>query len=179
MSKARIIKYCLFAMLTAVLVFSTSVSASGTISEVSRVQYFTIQNNNVCTTANHATTFYFNLNNISNNSVDITVYLYNDLGDEVTRVGSMGGAMGEYKASTFTPGTMFTLDGKSTVHYYTGFGKSAGECSDIPAYGKIVVHSDSGLIMANGEIKGVDLSTSVVYRILTQSQVIVNGANPF
>ncbi|MGI2294195.1 hypothetical protein [Paenibacillus sp. GXUN7292] len=180
MKKGKLMKIGLFIMLTVVLVFTSSISATSTVPEVSRVQYFTVQNNNVCSATDHHSIFYFNLNNISSVPVEMTVHFYNDVGDEITYAGSTGGSYGEYRPSSFIPGTPFSLNGKSTGHYYTGFGKNAIlACNDIPAYGKIVIHSDTGLVMANGEIRGVDLRSTVGYRMLTLTPISVNGGNPF
>ncbi len=52
----------------AVLIAIMSVSAIPVSADVSRVQYFTIQNNTACASSIRLTGLYFNVNNISNSS---------------------------------------------------------------------------------------------------------------
>ena len=73
---------------------------------VSRVQYFTIQNNTACASSIRLTGLYFNVNNISNSSVQATLYLYKNNGILFTIPGittSTG------LRSTLTPGLALLL----------------------------------------------------------------------
>jgi len=161
----------------AVLIAIMSVSAIPASADTSRVIWFTIQNNSVCSTSGHYTTVYINLNNISSSAANVTVNLYNDDGVAVTATG-LPASGGGYMASTFQPGSPFMLGGKQTKHYYAAFGTFPGgsTCENRPAYGNIVV-DDSGLLLANGEIKGTSSGSTTI--ILSNTNIIINGGQPF
>lgn len=171
MRKGLTSKVGMFAMLVAAILTISATSVTG---EASRVQWFTIQNNAACSSSAWYTSLYFNVNNTVSSSTDITLRLYNDAGSEIT-IPTQNSA--GYPTGTITPGTTFTLAGKSTNHYILVVGAgTTNSCDDRPAYGKIVVESDSGLVMAGGEIKSARASDGFLY---TRSDIVVNGGKPF
>jgi hypothetical protein len=169
--KGLISKIGMFAMLVAAILTISATSVTG---EASRVQWFTIQNNSACSSTAY-TNMFFNVNNVSDNSTNVTVRLYNDAGIEIT-IPTRDSA--GYPTGSISPGTTFSLAGKSTKHYIMviGGGYTSYSCDDRPAFGKIVVESDSGLIMAGGEIKGARASDGLMF---THADIIVNGGKPF
>jgi len=149
-----------------------SVSAIPASADVSRVVYFTVQNNTVCDSTNYITNFRFNVNNISSTAADVSVHFFNDNGLEVTPTGtSMAGF-----TTTFSPGSIVSLGANSTVHYAAQFGAGTNACGDRPAYGKIVVESGSGWFLANGEIRDQHKSAVEVY---SDVPIIINNGQPF
>jgi hypothetical protein len=154
-----------------------SVSASVVTAEASRVVYFTIQNNNACDSGYRKVMFDFNVNNISNNSGSVTVQLYDNSGTEITLPGNTTTTW--YYPSNLTLGVPNTILGKKTLNYLVSFGGSstANPCSRVPAYGKIVIDSDSGLFMANGGIRSNFVQDP--YQEITDSQIIINEGKPF
>ncbi|QTH44980.1 hypothetical protein J4772_11585 [Cohnella sp. LGH] len=170
----------------AVLIAIMSVSAIPVSADVSRVQYFTIQNNTACDSSIRLTGLYFNVNNISNSSVQATLYLYKNDGTLFT---SPGITTSTGFSSTLTPGTSFTIDPYSTKQYASAFGGQTNgttvttnlPCTDRPAYGKIVVESDTGLIMANGEIVGSDKidPNNTNRNIYQNTGISINEGKPF
>ncbi len=167
----------------AVLIAIMSVSAIPVSADVSRVVYFTFQNNNACAPNTHYTTLYFNITNLSNSTADVTLHLYNEAGvelnDTLTTISPPGTTgINGYYSSNIIPNNTFALNGKTTKHYLRSFGGAATNlsCTDRPAYGKIVVETDEGIILANGEIKGVQSSP---YIILSSTPITVNGGQPF
>ncbi len=188
MNKKKITKLGLLILLAVTLILTSSVSATGTNLEVSRVQYFTIQSNVHCGDISknwqYRSDFMFNVNNISDISTDITVYLYKKDGTLFTAPGDAGYGY----ATEIIPGTPITIAANSTVQYVNHFGYSSNsnvthlDCSERPAYGKIVVHSNHGLLMANGEMQGMKYITSTTptrWEAYNRSTVTVNSGNPF
>lgn len=184
MAKSKLVKFSLFVVLAVVLAFTTSVSATGISSNVSRVVYFTVQSNVACGAwdngaNNYRSDFNFNINNISEVNTDVTVYLYNKDGVLLSNVGNPGYGY----SSEIIPGTPITIGPNKTVQYtgFYGYGQPAS-CSERPAYGKIVVHSNSTLLMAGGEIQGRRyLTTDKVpyWETYNTTTVTVNQGNPF
>jgi len=181
--KNKMKKFWLIAMCVAAI--TTLVSAVPASADTSRVVWFTVQNNNVCSTTNQYATIYFNINNISNNAGSVTLYLYNDNGTPVSYPGYT--IPGAYLASDIIPGTPKPLNAKTTAHYMLQFGgndttsDSIASCSERVAFGKIVVNSDDGLFMANGEVKGTWRYTNNTtdINILTNTPIVINNGQPF
>lgn len=173
-----------------VIALTSVISAVPVTADSSRVVYFTIQNNTICkdTAASESvsgsygnTLIQLNLNNIGSTASSVIVHLYDNNGTSLN--GLVGLNTGGY-TSTFTPGdTPFTIDGKSTKGLVVNYGNGAMPCSSRPAFGKIEVVSDTGLLMANGEIEA---STNFApsdggnYRIFYHdSSIVINQGNPF
>jgi len=161
-------------MLTMLVAAIMTISATSVTGEASRVQWFTIQNNAACNATSYIS-LYFNVNNVSINDANVILRLYNDAGTEVNLSGYNSSG---YPTSTITPGTTFTLAGKTTAHYTAviGAGLTAHSCSDVPAYGKIIVESDSGILLAGGEIESSRLSDGYTYN---RTNITVNDGKPF
>ncbi|MCP1131762.1 hypothetical protein NKT34_00345 [Paenibacillus polysaccharolyticus] len=162
-----------------IVLMPTLVSGGSVNAEVSRVTYFTIQSNTVCVDqGGSATSVYLNLTNTSNIPTEVTLFLYNDAGALITDKQSAASISNSGYKSQITPGDTTTLSAKSTEHYLGLFGSIGASCANRPAFGKIVINSDSGLVLAGGEIKGQSnvASPSVV---LTNTPIIVNSGQPF
>jgi hypothetical protein len=182
MAKSKLVKFSMFIVLAVVLAFATSVSATGTSPNVSRVVYFTVQSNVACGAwdgvLNYRSDFNFNVNNTSDVTADVTVYLYKKDGTLLTNSGNTGYGY----ASELTPGTSVTIGPNQTVHYSGSYGYLQAACSDRPAYGKIVVHSNNSLLMATGEMQARRyLTTDKVpyWETYNTTTVTVNQGNPF
>ena len=102
------------------------------------------------------------------------MYLYNDLGALVDPAGIINNPL--YYASGFTPGQTFSLEAKNTKHYFVTFGGTGRACTDKPAYGKIVVENDAGLILASGETRGIEGNPLHFH---TDIPIIINNGQPF
>ncbi|MFD2117761.1 hypothetical protein ACFSTH_16965 [Paenibacillus yanchengensis] len=114
MNKRRFTKFGLLVMLTAVLMFTSSVSATGTVPVASRVVYFSIQSNNLYGLNNavqYATGITLNINNLSDSENDVIVTLYKKDGTEFNEVGSNENGISSY----FVPGSKVTISPISTV----------------------------------------------------------------
>lgn len=105
-------------------------------------------------------------------SANVTVYLYQKDGTPFVQPG---------QSSDFTPGTSITIPAGSTVQYFQafGYGTSSLSCGTRPAYGKIVVNSNGPLLMANGEIDSLEISSTSLPALEMTSQITVNGGQPF
>jgi len=162
----------------AVLIAIMSVSAIPASADVSRVVYFTIQNDTYCNYGVGYTTLFLNVNNVGNSNAQLTVHLYDNNGLPVSDVGETTASNGYY-ASSITPGLSFALNAGATKHYRINYEQTstAPSCNNRPAYGKIVIES-GGFLMANGEIKGTNNSVNPP-RILSNVPITVNGGNPF
>ncbi|WP_217593341.1 hypothetical protein [Cohnella sp. GbtcB17] len=162
------------------------ISAVPASADVSRVEYFTIQNNTACDSSIRMTGIYFNINNISGTTVQATLYLYKNDGTPYT---SSGITTGTGYSSTIVPGTGVTIAPHSTQQYAAVFGGQTNgttvttylPCTDRPAYGKIVVESETGLIMANGEITGSDKvdPNNTNRNLYNHREVNINEGRPF
>jgi len=138
----------------------------------SRVVWFTIQNTTSCS-AEYSTSVIFNVNNLGSTASDVTVTLYNDAGNAISTPGRASGT-----TPGFALGTLYSIPGKQTIHYTAVFNASGGAaCSDRPAYGKITIESDSGLLMANGQVTAYN--TTNLYTYTSYSNVIINEGKPF
>ncbi|WP_068685395.1 hypothetical protein [Paenibacillus oryzae] len=129
---------------------------------MSRVINFSIQSNTHCgyagTNSAYVTDYYLNINNISDVPVQATLYLYTKDGNQFTEPAINDLSFIGIDAD-IVPGTPFTINANSTVQYNNYFGnqnatQSYLSCDMRPAYGKIVVHSSSGILMATGEVVG-------------------------
>ncbi len=171
-------------MLAATLILTSSVSATGTSSEVSRVVYFSIQSNTACAvTGDHVyfSDLYLTINNLSDYENQLTVELFKKDGTPYTTPGLSGTGL----ASDFIPGTATSINPHSTIQYWMQFDQDKDNCSERPSYGKIIVHTNAGLIMGSGEMQGIKRITntngtskqnSEMYQTAT---IIINGGNPF
>lgn len=177
-------RFGLFATLAASIL---TISATTVSAEVSRVEYFTIQSNTVCGNVSSANQyrddFMFNINNTSNTPVNVTVYLYKKDGTSI----SSSGASGFGLSSDFTPGTPVTIDANSTVQYVNFYGFSASgtgtlPCGERPTYGKIVVNSNNGPLLAGGEyqaLKIIGQGNDSHWESYARTTVSVNSGSPF
>jgi hypothetical protein len=169
-------KVWLTAMVLVVAIMS--VSASVVTAEASRVVYFSIQSNTYCgaSTNFYRTNFQFSINNISDVTANVTVYLYKKDGSFFTESGS-----------SLTPGAPVIINPYSTVLYSQSFGNDTStiqylDCGSRPAYGKIVVNSNSSLLLANGEmtsLRNLPNATPPHYELYQTSPVTVNSGQPF
>jgi len=166
--------YKKFGLLGLSIAMLFSLSATYAAADVSRVVYFSIQNNAGCNTTSNMYSIMFNISNTGLSTANVTLQLYNSAGTEITITGSsVDGYM-----SNITPGTPFTLDSKETEHYHVNFGyTSSNACSDRPAFGKITVNNEAGLLVASGETRSLNrLSTPVLF---AGAPIIINAGQPF
>ncbi len=184
MKKVKMMRVGLLAILAAVLVFASSVSATNTSPTASRVIYFSIQNNLTCSDGsfngnNYMSGFSLNLNNLGKYPAEATVYLYKKDGTEMVLSGFTTNGV----ATDITPGEPVIIAPYATVQYFQEYGFSsitAGSCSERPLYGKIVVDSDSGLLLASGEVFGRRIEIPS-YDVTTyfNTTVNINNGQPF
>lgn len=158
-----------------VAALTTLVSAAPVNADASRVVYFTVQNNARCVADGEYYNFIFNVNNISSVPVDVKVQLYNNDGQEVITGGTnTSTTTGIY--NSFMTGSTFTLPAKSTRQIFATYGSPTGvSCSARPAFGKVTIESDGGLLMANGETRSATASASTIL----DAPIIVNNGQPF
>lgn len=149
--------------------------------EPSRVVYFSIQHNTLCTTSAYGNAFSMNISNISSTPTNITLHLYKKDGTPFSVPGfNVNGV-----SSDLVPGTPVEIPGNQTVQYYKDFGASNVQdyaCSSRPLYGKIVVNGDSGLLIASGEVQGrkMTMNGTVTGNLsYFNSTILVNSGNPF
>jgi len=174
----------------AVLIAIMSVAAIPASADVSRVIWFTIQSNMVCSEfptapvgAQFRDDFVFNINNISDNPVSVTLMLYKKDGTQYTA----GGAPARGLGSDFQPGTQVAIAPNSTIQYYQYYGWSAtaqpyNACSERPTHGAIVVNTNSGRLLAVGEfqaLRNLPEDTPPQWTVYGRSPVTVNGGQPF
>ncbi|MEK5052075.1 hypothetical protein MHH96_01280 [Niallia sp. FSL K6-0212] len=181
--------------LIAILVIGTSYTtnaetgtknSTGSSSEVSRVEYFSIQSNVACgnTASKFRTVITFNLSNVSDVPVNSTIYLYKKDGTQFTgKTPSAGGV-----DSDITPGTQFTISPNSTVQYYSFFDEmqTASEpsfsCDDRPTYGKVVVNSNGGMLIGSGGVSSLrflDKATPAHWEQYYANDIELNSGKPF
>lgn len=159
-----------------VVALTSVVSAVPVSADASRVVYFTIQNDVVCIDAKYYTGLFFNVTNVSSSSANITIQLYDNNGNEIAPSGQ---AFNGY-TSTITPGSNFALNGKNTKQYTALFGQEwPNPCTARPAFGKITVTSDTGLIMASGEITGQGNRSDGQFTVFHDIPIVVNNGQPF
>ncbi|WP_139999225.1 hypothetical protein [Paenibacillus paridis] len=174
----------LFAILAASILTISTTSATA---EASRVVYFTIQNNGVCNSTTFGSELYLHINNVSDTPNNVTLYLYKKDGTAFSLPGSNNyAAIGIVTDSGFIPGTSVTIQANSTIQYFGWFGQeSKVACSERPTHGKIVVNSNSGHLMAGGNVQGRKLivtssstppSTNTLFQ---DTPIIINEGKPF
>lgn len=162
----------------AVLIAIMSVSAIPASADVSRVVYFPIQNYVGCNTTStaNAVVMAITISNIQNSNSTFSLHLYNDDGNEVSLIGYPGSTA--VKPSDITLSSSNALGPKQTKHFGAAFGQGNNVCSDIPAFGKIVVDSDSGMFIASGElVSSYTLTNPPV--INNDSAIVINNGQPF
>ncbi|WP_217593339.1 hypothetical protein [Cohnella sp. GbtcB17] len=163
-----------------VVALTSVVSAVPVSADVSKVVYFPIQSVVSCnstSTAFFASVFRINVNNIGDSVANATLYLYQKDGTPLTVSGI-----------DITPGVDFSINPHSTLEYSVKFGADSStqqyeSCSTHPAYGKIVVNSNSGQLMAIGEVDSYKMTYSSAgvgnYSTYSNAEVIVNRGEPF
>jgi len=166
-------KLGLFTMMVASILTVSATTVNG---EVGRVVYFPIQSNVACTnpgsgsTLTYSTGFHFTVSNISSVPSTIVLKLYKSDGSELTTAGTTAtGTM-----STIIPGNSITINSQQSQFYSIFFGQTAtNSCEDRPHYGKLIVDSGSGMLIATGEVR------SWREGMVNNSTVIVNEGKPF
>lgn len=166
--KMRMKRFWLIAMCVAALTIVSAIPASA---DVSRVVYFKIQDNTTCG-PNHYTSYFLSVSNISSSSADVKIQLFNSNGDEVNDTAVTGNG---YRTD-ITPGVSFTIDGTKSKYFTINYGSIYSPCADRPAWGRVIVETSSGQILAQGEVRSI-LTSNGSWN--NNSDIIINGGQPF
>lgn len=161
-----------------IVALTSIVSAVPVSADASRVVVFPIQSLTTCSATDRYTSFMFSLSNINSDSATVNVYLYAADGTPLTDVGFSSASLGY--TSTLTPGMSFTLGGQKTAYYTQNFGYSYTlPCSKKPAWGKIVVESESGRFVASAEMRATAVPANAAAYIVNHTTVSINNGQPF
>lgn len=169
LSEHKYKKFWMIAMCAAALMIVSTIPASA---DTSKVVWFKVKNNMRCVENGEYSNYILKISNLESSPATVNVQLYKNDGTEFT---TSGAGSGSGYSTTFTPGTAFTLSAKASAQYLVNFGYTFNPFADRPAYGKITVQDDAGLLIAKGESRAAKTSSETIHDV----PIIINNGQPF